>query len=584
MDASSSYDRSAITILVVEDSPTQAAQLRMVLEAEQFTVLMAENGRAALAVLRETLPTMVITDVVMPEMDGYQLCDTIKKDPALHDIPVIMMTSLVSWDDITRSLECGATHFLRKPYDPVALISRINYILLNLELRHGRKVQMGLEIILAGKKVFVNSDRQQILDMLISTYDEALRLNEELQQQQAAIAQSNRILRSLYALAGSLSNAATPGDACQIALQGMTELLGYRAAWVLLPDDKAGLQTLCSKSLLPMPPRSEVCLGASMLLPDGRNAPVHIADCTCLRGTGEAALPRPHVIAPLSTAQGMAGVINALPRHDAVFDGEDLKVIGMVARQLSEALERLQLIESLNQRAVQLEEANKELESFSYSVSHDLRAPLRAIEGFSQLLQRHLGGGLDAEAWRLLTVIREGSMKMDGLIISLMELSRVGKVPLRVRQVDMTQLAQGVWLELQSDNRDHEVVYQMASLPPALGDPVLLRQVWANLLSNALKYSRGRPRQVIEVAGRLDGALAVYSVRDNGAGFNMAYYDKLFGVFQRLHGEQEFPGTGIGLANVKRIVTRHGGEVWAEGKEGEGAVFYFSLPLAAHEG
>ncbi|GLR11579.1 hypothetical protein GCM10007907_03690 [Chitinimonas prasina] len=123
---------------------------------------------------------------------------------------------------------------------------------------------------------------------------------------------------------------------------------------------------------------------------------------------------------------------------------------------------------------------------------------------------------------RLLPVIREGSMKMDGLIISLMGLSRVGKVPLRVRQVDMTQLAHGVWLELQYDNRDHEVVYLMASLPPALGDPVMLKQVWVNQLSNALKYSRGRPRQVIEVSGRQDGALAVYSVRDNGAGFNMA--------------------------------------------------------------
>ncbi|WP_284194729.1 response regulator [Chitinimonas prasina] len=130
MDASSSCDRSAITTLVVEDSPNQAAQLRMVLEVEveQFTVLMAKNGCAALAVLRETLPTMVITDVVMPEMDGYQLCDTIKKGRALHDIPVIMMTSLVSWDDITRNLECGATHFLCKPYGSVALISRINYI------------------------------------------------------------------------------------------------------------------------------------------------------------------------------------------------------------------------------------------------------------------------------------------------------------------------------------------------------------------------------------------------------------------------------------------------------------------------
>jgi len=227
------------------------------------------------------------------------------------------------------------------------------------------------------------------------------------------------------------------------------------------------------------------------------------------------------------------------------------------------------------ERSAALEAANKDLESFSYSVSHDLRAPLRAIDGFARLLEQDHSNKLDAEARRLLGVIRENSGRMAELIDDLLAFSRLGRQTLRPERLDMAELAGAAWGELHAGEATQ---FRLGRLPPARGDRALLRQVWANLLSNALKYSSKRQGAAVEVSGSDDGREAVYCVSDNGAGFDMRYYDKLFGVFERLHGQHEFPGTGVGLAIVQRIVARHGGRVWAEGKVNEGARFYFSLP------
>jgi len=225
-----------------------------------------------------------------------------------------------------------------------------------------------------------------------------------------------------------------------------------------------------------------------------------------------------------------------------------------------------------------LEHANRELESFSYSVSHDLRAPLRAINGYATMLMKTAGYKFDEEEKRKFDLIVSNATKMNKLIDDLLAFSRVSRAELHRNRIDMNKVAQAAWEQQLILNPDINVDFKMHSLPDTFGDESLMLQVFHNFLSNAVKFTRRRKEPVIEVGGKSNRSEEIYYVKDNGAGFNMNYRHKLFGVFQRLHSESEYEGTGVGLAIVQRIIHRHGGRVWAEGKVGKGATFYFSLP------
>jgi len=394
---------SAVEILVAEDSPTQAIQLKHLLEEAGYSVRTTDNGKQALVALRRWKPALVISDIMMPEMDGYTLCKVIKSNKRLKEIPVFLLTSLSSPEDIIMGLKCGADNFVRKPYDPSYLLSRVRYILANRELRKSERVQMGLEIELAGQRHFINSERQQILDLLLSIYEEAVQLNK------------------------------------------------------------------------------------------------------------------------------------------------------------------------------QLEAANRELEAFSYSVSHDLRAPLRALSGFSRILMENYRSQLPDEAQGHLQRVRENSEQMGRLIDDLLAFSRLGRQPLRRQHVAPADIVRQALRDLhhEQDNRRAEI--SVGDLPSCQADPALLKQVFINLLSNALKFTRGRDPARIQIGWQKKDGELVYFVKDNGAGFDVRYADKLFGVFQRLHSAEEYEGTGAGLAIVQRIVHRHGGRVWAEAEKDNGATFYMTL-------
>ncbi|MBI3111808.1 MAG: response regulator [Ignavibacteriales bacterium] len=399
-------------ILIAEDSPTQAEQLKHLLLAHGYVVVTAGNGKEALRAVHEEKPTLIISDIMMPEMDGYELCRSVKSDPQLKDIPVMLLTSLSDPADIIRGLLCAADNFIVKPYSNEELLNRIEYILVNRELRRHEKSQLGVDIFFAGQRHLITSDRLQILDLLFSTYETAVQKNQAL---------------------------------------------------------------------------------------------VKVQD--------------------------------------------------------------------------ELKRLNKELEAFGYSISHDLRTPVRHILGFTELLLRDPQLQPEGKARGYVSIIQDSCRRMMTMIDGLLAFSRLSYAEMRREHVDMDRLVREARRDLGTETGGREVIWNISPLPSVDGDRSLLYEVLQNLLGNAVKYTRPRMQATIEV-GSHDGPEneTTFFVRDNGVGFDMKYAHRLFEVFQRLHAESEFSGTGVGLANVRRIIARHGGKTWAESKEGEGATFFFSLP------
>jgi diguanylate cyclase (GGDEF)-like protein len=323
--------------LVVEDSPTQAEQLCYLLQQHGYRTRTALNGRLGLEEIRRHRPTMVISDVVMPEMDGYALCRAVKADAELKDIPVVIVTSLSGIQDIARSLECGADNFIRKPYDPHTLLARVEYILLNLELRKGKRINIGLEVYLGGKKHYITSEREQIIDLLISTYEEAVRMNEEMQQQQIEIARSSQTLAGLYRIADELNRVSTPAQVCELALQATMDLPKFEAGWIYLAEAEGKQSYRLVAASTP---------GAATA-PRSEDTPDWIGDISSATATGRQAR------VPLALERRHLGVIQLLAVDGESFNDEDLNVLDTIGNQVAVALERAHLHEHLENLVAQ---------------------------------------------------------------------------------------------------------------------------------------------------------------------------------------------------------------------------------------
>ncbi|MCD9031164.1 CHASE3 domain-containing protein [Luteimonas sp. Y-2-2-4F] len=286
------------------------------------------------------------------------------------------------------------------------------------------------------------------------------------------------------------------------------------------------------------------------------------------------------------TAEDVERVMLLSARRMPLPDSEDLAVLVTASDISAQKINERQIRElnrQLEGKVEQVSDVNRELEAFSYSVSHDLRAPLRHIAGFADKLGRHLGDSADEKGQHYLEVISSSARRMSALIDDLLVYSRLGRSALRLQMVDVQSMVNDTRSVLDSnalaDQPDHRIDWRIDHLPVVIADENMLRQVWLNLLGNAVKYStRSEPAQIEIGYEQLPDGTHRFSVRDNGAGFDMKYAGKLFGVFQRLHSASEFPGTGIGLASVRRVLSRHGGRIWAESEPGQGATFHFTLP------
>jgi PAS domain S-box-containing protein len=424
----------------------------------------------------------------------------------------------------------------------------------------------------------------------------------ERKRMEERIGHLNLVLKAIRNVNQLIVREKDPETLIRRSCEVLTETRGYFSAWIALYDESGKQMIAASAGLgdafesLKDRFRSGQLAACDKAVHERgvhvvRNPAAECPNCsaaTLYRGQSAIAVRLEHEghvhgLLVMSMDPGLVDLVDEQNLIEEVADDIAYALHGLdVEKQRGAAEEDLrkhrdQLEQRVRDRTAQLEESNKELEAFSYSVSHDLRAPLRAIDGFTRLLADDYAPHLDTEGKRLCSIIHENTAKMGRLIDDLLAFSRLGRAEMSLSRIDMETMANSVFHELTTPESRARIDFQVGVLPPVVADTTLMRQVWMNLLSNAIKFSSKRERAVIQVSAQQNQGENVYVVQDNGAGFDMQYVGKLFGVFQRLHSSREFEGTGVGLALVQRVIRRHGGRVWAESEIDKGATFYFAL-------
>jgi len=519
------------TVLVIDDSVTFREELRQALERTGYAVLTAATGEEGLPMAADRRPSAIVVDGVLPGIDGPTVIRRIRLDAALRGTRCLLLTASEDKNAELRALDAGADAFVRKEEDIEVILARLGATLRDVTAPAGDDTVS----LLGPKKILAVDDSLTYLQELAETlrgegYDVVPARSGEEALELLAVQQVDCILLDLL----------MPGigghETCR-RIKAVPTVRNIPLIMLTALDDRAAM----------------------------------------LEGLGAGA---DDYISKSSEFEVLKARVRAQIRRKQ-FEDEHRRMHEELLRtelEAAEARAARELAEARADLVAELERKNQELEAFSYSVSHDLRAPLRSIDGFSQALLEDYADKLDDSGKNYLQRVRSAATRMGELIDDMLQLSRVTRAEMHHETVDLSALAESVVADLRRVEPRRQVE---VAVPPGLeaeGDPKLLRIALVNLLANAWKFTGRQPSARIEFGEIINGTERAFYVRDNGVGFDMAYASKLFGAFQRLHAMSEFPGTGIGLATVQRIVHRHGGRVWAEGAVNGGATFYFSLP------
>ncbi|MCG6970844.1 MAG: response regulator [Gammaproteobacteria bacterium] len=525
-----------MNILIVEDSEDARVLLEDQLRVHGYDVESAVNGVEALAKARASAPDLIVSDILMPEMDGFELCRQVKRDPLLRGLPFIFYTATYTGSEDKRfALSLGASRFIVKPEDPVKFVAIIEEVLAKHE-KHALNVPAKPD----------KSDR-------VIEHMHAERLSKKLDKKLQELQTQKEYMQLIT-------------DAMPVLISHIDQDYRYQYANKTYED--------------------------WFHISRGEINGKHVRDIVGEQGFE---IVRPYM------DRALRGEAVTFETSLTVYDGSRRYILAKyiphndkesgcsgffeLASDISERkqaeqelqLHRERLEELVASRTAQLNVSNQEMETFIYTVSHDLRSPLRSVSGFCHMLMDDYAESLDAQAMDYMQRIRDGVHRMDALIDDLLNLSRVSRVELKQETVNLSAIAEEVVESLKHGYAGRNVEYKIEDNLVVKGDSGLLRVVLENLLDNAWKFTAQTAGAKVEFGCTEAGAGVVYYVRDNGAGFNMDHTNKLFGAFQRLHESDEFPGTGIGLASVQRIIQRHGGKVWAQAEVDKGATFYFTI-------
>lgn len=518
------------------------------LETQGYSVTGFISSQQALAQLKEQQFDLLLTDLMMPEMDGIALLTAAHEID--RDLAAVVMTGHGTVDTAVQALRGGAADYVLKPFRLNNLLPVLNRALETRRLR---------------------TENIQLREA-VSIYELSRAITQGLSEDE--VVQRTVMAASQQSDAGAVQLLVATEEGRKLRVAGMW---GTHAHW--REDERFSVDAAIERWVASA--REQLSSW------DGGGVPKAVFNSPL---AGEAADSDRDVALPIVAGANFYGVLRFSSRASQrrLTPGQ-IKALEILVGTAAAALEGASLLtqlRSLNrdleqrvrERTQELQSANADLESFSYSVSHDLRAPLRAVDGFCQMFIEEFGEGVPAEGHRILEKVRAGTLRMNQLIEGLLRLARFSRQALNARRVQTGALVTQVTANFRDQLDGRSVQMVVGELPDSLGDGALLEQVFTNLISNALKFTMGRPDTRIEIGShRIDSEVA-YFVKDNGVGFDMRYADRLFGVFQRLHSQTEFEGTGIGLSIVHRIIRRHGGRTWAESALQKGASFYFTLP------